>query len=502
MTSGILLALAGVRTEERRDGRHGEAEYRYMHTEMQEHHKSYRLLGLSFWQTWWMVAMCTDIVIPPAQASLQLPLTDATVWVLILTTVGYAVIVALSKRFSPFGLRRQNLVIAGAATSLGSVGIPLALTGLSGIPCLVVFLLSSLLVSLGNALLLMMWGELWGELATGRVGYHLYFSYTFAFVLFIIIWFLPKTIAVPIVALLPIASVCILATCGDEPRRARAALLLDSKHIPTARIVTAVLSLSVVYGVSQGLVISLAPSYQSDGYMLYVMLFAGTCIGLITLSMVLAPSSHEAEVLYRPVIPAIAAGLLLLLMLPSSSSFVGDGLIILGIYCLDMLMMLVSTDVAFRARLPVAFTFGLIILTARTGTLVGALVVHSAEASSQWNMALRDEMILAGSLVVVLVGTLLFTQADLRKLFATTPSLPEGDPFDERCLLIAEAYGLTAREHEVLRLLARGRSIPFICDELVIAQGTAKHHVSNIYRKIGIGDRQGLHDIIEQTPIP
>jgi DNA-binding CsgD family transcriptional regulator len=477
-----------------------EAEHRRVHIEAQKQHKSYRLLGLSFWQTWWMVAMCTSIVIPSGGASLQFPVGTATIWVLILTTVGYAVIVGLSKRFSPFGFKNRNLVIAGVTASVGSVGIPLALTNLYGPLCFAVFFLSLLLVSLGNALLLMMWGELWGELATGRVGYHLYLSYTFAFVLFIIIWFLPKDLAMVVVALLPVASVLILASCKDEPKRARSALLLDSRTIPAIRIVIAVLLISIVHGASQGLAASFAPNLPADEYLFYVMLFAGACIGLITLSMVLMPSSHEAEVLYRPVIPSVVAGLLMLLMLPASFSFIGDGLIILGIYCLDMLMMLVSTDVAFRTHLPIAFTFGLVILTARTGTLVGSLIVHGAQASPLWDMAMRNEMILAGVLVVALVGMLLFTQADLRKLFATTPSLPEGDPFDEKCLLVAEAYGLTPREHEVLRLLARGRSIPFICDELVIAQGTAKHHVSNIYRKIGIGDRQGLHDIIEQTP--
>ena len=46
--------------------------------------------------------------------------------------------------------------------------------------------------------------------------------------------------------------------------------------------------------------------------------------------------------------------------------------------------------------------------------------------------------------------------------------------------------------------MARGRTVRYIIDELSIAQGTAKHHVSNIYRKVGVFDRQGLLDTIEQ----
>ena len=55
----------------------------------------------------------------------------------------------------------------------------------------------------------------------------------------------------------------------------------------------------------------------------------------------------------------------------------------------------------------------------------------------------------------------------------------------------APAYpdGLTQREVEVLRLLAQGRSNSQISEELVVAEGTTRRHVANIYEKIGVANR-------------
>jgi ATP/maltotriose-dependent transcriptional regulator MalT len=57
------------------------------------------------------------------------------------------------------------------------------------------------------------------------------------------------------------------------------------------------------------------------------------------------------------------------------------------------------------------------------------------------------------------------------------------------CLSAREAFGLSAREAEVMSLIAGGRSNGEIATYLVLAEKTVKNHVNRIYAKLGVGSR-------------
>jgi HD-GYP domain-containing protein (c-di-GMP phosphodiesterase class II)/DNA-binding CsgD family transcriptional regulator len=68
--------------------------------------------------------------------------------------------------------------------------------------------------------------------------------------------------------------------------------------------------------------------------------------------------------------------------------------------------------------------------------------------------------------------------------------------------------GLSAREVEVLRLLARGSSNRAMARQLVIAEKTVGHHIQHIYTKIGVSTRAAAtlfavqHDLLDSPSSP
>jgi DNA-binding CsgD family transcriptional regulator len=73
--------------------------------------------------------------------------------------------------------------------------------------------------------------------------------------------------------------------------------------------------------------------------------------------------------------------------------------------------------------------------------------------------------------------------------------------FRMRCEKVADLYGLSPRERDVLGYLARGRNANYIQKELCVSPHTAKSHIYNIYRKLDIHSQQKLMDFIEEYPI-
>ena len=87
---------------------------------------------------------------------------------------------------------------------------------------------------------------------------------------------------------------------------------------------------------------------------------------------------------------------------------------------------------------------------------------------------------------------------------AAAPAEPDAhrpSVFHLKCEAVANRYGLSSRQREVLTMLAKGRNAEYITEKLVISSHTAKAHIYNIYQKTGVHSRQELMDLVESAEI-
>lgn len=68
--------------------------------------------------------------------------------------------------------------------------------------------------------------------------------------------------------------------------------------------------------------------------------------------------------------------------------------------------------------------------------------------------------------------------------------------FGEACKALADAAGLSARETEIMILLARGNSQKHISEVLFLALGTVQWYAKTIYRKLGVHSKQELINLV------
>jgi DNA-binding CsgD family transcriptional regulator len=134
------------------------------------------------------------------------------------------------------------------------------------------------------------------------------------------------------------------------------------------------------------------------------------------------------------------------------------------------------------------------------GGLIGIIAGRtlSAQVAASENLPTLCSLV---CILLVLVSYLfIFNEKIVSGLTRFFPTKMPGR-FNQKCNEVARVYRLSARETEVLRLLARGRNVEFIVNELTLSSATVCTHRQHIYQKMAIHSQQELLDVIERIAV-
>lgn len=269
----------------------------------------------------------------------------------------------------------------------------------------------------------------------------------------------------------------------------------------------------------------------------------GSAIGLVVMGVILAlipgfTRKRPAEMPGIRITLLIMAAGFLVTTLTSTSFFFAYAVFGAAFQCYRSLVWMYSADIAERTGAPAFSVFGATQCCSAFAVVLGVPIASSLGQIVSSGLAQWTAIASIAVFLIFTTAVLVINPKDLETAWGLVPSsassgsgggrreadgpaaethpasteaaaipastmreyAPDAPP-ENTLAFLTEEFGLTTREYEVALLLARGRSLPFIQEELHIAQGTAQTHLVHIYRKLDVHSRQEFLDVIEARAI-
>ena len=136
-----------------------------------------------------------------------------------------------------------------------------------------------------------------------------------------------------------------------------------------------------------------------------------------------------------------------------------------------------------------------------------SVVVQLSPSYAYDDFSFRTAIAAVAAIVILVLALVLLPKTEEVLVDAPTTSLDSRvsengssagtDPINGQLDCFVSHYGLTAREADIVALIASGRDVPYIERELDVAKSTVKTHIKHIYEKCGVSSRQALLDLLE-----
>jgi len=412
---------------------------------------------------------------------------------------------------------RQRLLLAGGC-ALGPIGTLASALGhgLTGPAWLYVSISGWIASGVAGACVTWLWAEFFGEIDVRRTSVYLSASVALGAGVYFAVTYLAPAAALVIAAMLPLASVGMCRLAARE-------LVLDLaiQPVPSRRTFPPILWHIVwgitVYAIAFGLLKGMGAPEDSqifESASRFSVLGVGIMGLLLTIGMLAFWSTRSFAPAYRLILPTMVAGFLLLPFISTDKRMLASAAVTAGFECFDILSCIVLFDVARRLHLSPTKVFGFGRFANIGGICVGWAISIAFLGRVQLGQLTLIALSLGAVFLLVLTTALVLNERELLSPEiplagdATSPALhgvlaapgvggKTLGPWRQRCAMIAENFGLSPREEEVLVLLAKGRSIEHIRTALFISEHTVKTHVYHIHKKLGIHSREELLDLIE-----
>lgn len=358
----------------------------------------------------------------------------------------------------------------------------------------VVVCFGALLMGAGTSCFHMEWGRVLGALGSRKTILHGIVGTVLAAVFLVLITSFSATFLWIIAFFIPILGMRFLV---DESKSMPG--LYPKIEDVRLNVPRRFLATSFTQGLSFGIVqtILLTGDYEVPVELLAGSSFAISAMALFVCALFFRMDFNQ--LIYQIGFLVMALGYLLMSVV--APDFIGALLVHLtGYRFVDIMMWALCVYLIKQRGLPTNWVFAITTCFLLLGQLVGSLVGSAAIAL--FSLGGQGAHLLSVVMVFVILS-LALVLSDRKNLRTGWGMVRPGDAeepagdFEMGCELVSRQYGLTAREGEVLLLLAKGRNRAYICTALTLSRETVKTHIRNIYRKMGIHSQEEVFAAVE-----
>ena len=411
----------------------------------------------------------------------------------------FLLLAAFASRIGSLG---SHMKIAGVLVAVCCAGT--ALTGLLLVPSgalIGVVITASVVTALGGAILFCLWAEVYSQMGSTQIVVYGAGSCLVAFGLYVLVSTMMHPYAVLATALLPAGSfVCVASSFVLVPRETTKSKA--ARYAVPWKIVV----IMTLAGLASGLAgsVLLNPDGQGAVHRIWATGVAGAVILGLAL---LRPEKFDARFLAQACVPLALAACVLMPAAWSNAGFAVSFLVKLAYVWFTIFAIMLLANLAFRFGVPTLRLFAIARACSEGAIFLGVTMrgfLQSSGLSQDGTVLLISA---CAGVVAVCVCVLLWrseraVNADWGAAGIEVASgervMGPRERLIVRCEQLAQMHALTARETEVLTLIAQRKTRSEIEQELFLSQNTVKTHVRHIYAKLGIHSKSDVYELVGQ----
>jgi DNA-binding CsgD family transcriptional regulator len=396
-------------------------------------------------------------------------------------------------------LRGREKLLPSIWLYLAPIGVSLSTFVLLFVPTGLISWISTMIGGALTAFLWVQWGELYCSLDEEVMEACVPSSAVIVMGAALLAIGLPSSVSGVFVALIPLISGILMLVChGEEGLLIPSFELANSKKGLRSLLVKLGL-VSMICSMASGFIVALTenPASFLFGSLVILAVVIGAFFAiLLSLGLIFFARRIDFACLYQWVFPILVLAICLFIAGGLNAATASLVLSFCVAFSVDCVFMIIAARLTKKGFCAPAEAFGVFRGFVQMGCLIAALI-----AGTVINLQidpLLPLLVFIFACVIALIAVV-YLQEDLKDLVVAPESasalLPAAD--EEIMKKMAEQFKLSPREVEVLSLLSRGRSVPYMRDVLVISKSTIETHIKHLYAKIDVHSKQELINLFE-----